>query len=110
MSCVLGAAVDPLFISVLNIDKDLSCLYVQKGYAIAVTALRCLVDIMYMWHMSLQLKLAYVSKESLVLGQGELVWDARMVARQYLLPLRRFWFDLFVLLPVPQVRIYHSFH
>ncbi|KAG0567559.1 hypothetical protein KC19_7G143300 [Ceratodon purpureus] len=106
MSCVLGAAVDPLFISVLSINRDLSCLYVQKGYAISVTILRCLVDITYIWHMWLQLKLAYVSKKSLVLGQGELVWDARMVARQYLLPLRHFWFDIFVILPIPQIMIW----
>lgn len=103
MSCVLGAAVDPLFISVLSINRDLSCLYVQKGHAISVTILRCLVDITYIWHMWLQLKLAYISKKSLVLGQGELVWDARLVARQYLLPLRRFWFDIFVIIPIPQV-------
>lgn len=103
LSCVLGAAVDPLFISVLSINKDLSCLYVQKGYAIGVTILRCMVDLVYIWHMWLQLKLAYVSKKSLFLGQGELVWDARTVAIQYLRSLPQFWFDIFVILPIPQV-------
>nr|XP_024397361.1 cyclic nucleotide-gated ion channel 2-like [Physcomitrium patens]PNR39348.1 hypothetical protein PHYPA_019626 [Physcomitrium patens] len=106
LSCVLGAAVDPLFISVLSINKDLSCLYVQKGYAIGVTILRCMVDLVYIWHMWLQLKLAYVSKKSLFLGQGELVWDARTVAIQYLRSLPQFWFDIFVILPIPQVMLW----
>lgn len=103
ISCVLGVAVDPLFLSVLAINADLSCLYVQKGLAVGVTALRCIVDIMYLWQMWLQLKLAYVSKKSLVLGRGELVWDGRKIAWHYLRPLRRFWFDVFVILPIPQV-------
>jgi cyclic nucleotide gated channel len=55
-----------------------------------------------MW---LQLKLAYVSKKSLFLGRGELVWDPRQIAWHYLRPLRRFWFDVFVILPVPQVMV-----
>ncbi len=103
ISCVVGVAVDPLFLSVLAIHPQLACLYVQKGYALAVLLLRGLVDTMYLWHMWLQLKLAYVSKKSLFLGRGELVWDPRQIAWHYLRPLRRFWFDVFVILPVPQV-------
>jgi cyclic nucleotide gated channel len=110
VSCVVGAAIDPLFLSVLAINKELSCLYMQKGFAIAITTLRSLVDIMYMWQIWLQLKLAYVSKKSLILGQGELVWDARKIARHYLLPLRRFWFDAFVILPIPQVLLFGHYH
>lgn len=107
---MVGAAIDPLFLSVLAINKELSCLYMQKGFAIAITTLRSLVDIMYMWQIWLQLKLAYVSKKSLILGQGELVWDARKIARHYLLPLRRFWFDAFVILPIPQVLLFGHYH
>ncbi|KAH9553090.1 hypothetical protein CY35_09G101200 [Sphagnum magellanicum] len=105
ISCVVGVAVDPLFLSVLAIHPQLACLYVQKGYALAVLLLRGLVDTMYLWHMWLQLKLAYVSKKSLFLGRGELVWDPRQIAWHYLRPLRRFWFDVFVILPVPQVMV-----
>lgn len=54
----------------------------------------------------LQLKTAYVSKESLVLGRGELVWDARKVALHYLVPLTGFLFDVYIILPVPQVWIH----
>jgi cyclic nucleotide gated channel len=102
-SCVVGVAVDPLFLSLLSINSQLSCLYIQVVYAIVVTTLRCLVDAMYLWQIWLQLKLAYVSKKSLVLGRGDLVWDARKIAHHYLWPLQGFAFDVFVILPIPQV-------
>ncbi|KAK8334836.1 hypothetical protein V6Z12_A09G013000 [Gossypium hirsutum] len=46
--------------------------------------------------------MAYVSKESLVIGCGKLVWDARAIASHYVRSLKGFWFDVFVILPVPQ--------
>ena len=36
-------------------------------------------------------------------GLWELVWDARLIALHYLRSLKGFWFDIFVILPVPQV-------
>ncbi|KAJ6402505.1 hypothetical protein OIU84_014579 [Salix udensis] len=47
-------------------------------------------------------RLAYVSRESLVVGCGKLVWDARAIASRYARSLKGFWFDAFVILPVPQ--------
>ncbi|CAK9876179.1 unnamed protein product [Sphagnum jensenii] len=105
-SCVVGVAVDPLFLSLLSINSQLSCLYIQVVYAIVVTTLRCLVDAMYLWQIWLQLKLAYVSKKSLVLGRGDLVWDARKIAHHYLWPLQGFAFDVFVILPIPQTMLW----
>ena len=58
---------------------------------------------MLSWQVWMQLKTAYVSKESLVLGRGELVWDPRKIARNYLFPLSGFAFDVYIILPVPQV-------
>lgn len=45
-----------------------------------------------------------MSRESLVVGCGKLVWDARAIASHYVRSLKGFWFDAFVILPVPQVR------
>jgi cyclic nucleotide gated channel len=44
-----------------------------------------------------------VSRESLVVGCGNLVWDASAIASHYVRSLKGFWFDAFVILPVPQV-------
>lgn len=98
--------VDPLFFYVLVINTDYSCVYMDGKLAILMTSLRTACDAVHLLHIWLQLKLAYVSKESLVLGRGSLVWDARKIALHYLRPGGGFWFDLFVILPIPQVVIW----
>ncbi|GLJ12938.1 hypothetical protein SUGI_0201150 [Cryptomeria japonica] len=99
----IGLAIDPLFFYVLSISKDLMCLYIDGKFAVMVAVLRSTSDAMHLYHIWLQLKLAYVSKESLVVGCGKLVWDARSIALHYLKSLRGFWFDILVILPVPQM-------
>ncbi|KAL1557146.1 Cyclic nucleotide-gated ion channel 2 [Salvia divinorum] len=100
----VALAVDPLFFYSLSIGRGGSpCLYLDGGLAAAVTVLRTCVDAVHLCHLWLQFRLAYVSRESLVIGCGKLVWDARAVAAHYLRSLRGFWFDVFVILPVPQV-------
>ena len=106
----LALAVDPLFFYSLSIGRGGSpCLYLDGGLAAAVTVLRTCVDAVHLCHLWLQFRLAYVSRESLVIGCGKLVWDARAVARHYLRSLRGFWFDVFVILPVPQVSYRYTF-
>ncbi|KAF7820498.1 cyclic nucleotide-gated ion channel 2 [Senna tora] len=99
----VALAVDPLFFYALSIGRDgTPCLYMDGGLAAIVTVLRTCVDAVHLCHVWLQLRMAYVSKESLVVGCGKLVWDARAIASHYLFSLNRFWFDAFVILPIPQ--------
>ncbi|XP_026659376.2 cyclic nucleotide-gated ion channel 2-like isoform X2 [Phoenix dactylifera] len=97
-------AVDPLFFYALSIGRGgAPCLYMDGGLAAVVTVLRTCADAVHVMHVWLQLRVAYVSRESLVVGCGKLVWDARTIAARYLRSLKGFWFDIFVILPVPQV-------
>ncbi|PIM99958.1 K+-channel ERG [Handroanthus impetiginosus] len=99
----VALAVDPLFFYSLSIGRGGSpCLYMDGGLASVVTVLRTCVDAVHLCHLWLQFRLAYVSRESLVIGCGKLVWDPRAIAAHYLRSLRGFWFDIFVILPVPQ--------
>ncbi|XP_027350861.1 cyclic nucleotide-gated ion channel 2 isoform X2 [Abrus precatorius] len=103
----VALAIDPLFFYALSIGREGSpCLYMDGGLAALVTVARTGVDAVHLFHVWLQFRLAYVSRESLVVGCGKLVWDARAIASHYLRSLKGFWFDAFVILPVPQV--YHS--
>ncbi|KAG1368626.1 Cyclic nucleotide-gated ion channel 2 [Cocos nucifera] len=96
-------ALDPLFFYALSIGRGgAPCLYMDGGLAAVVTVLRTCADAVHVMHVWLQLRVAYVSRESLVVGCGKLVWDARTVAAHYLRSLKGFWFDIFVILPVPQ--------
>lgn len=100
----LAVAVDPLFFYALSIGQNGEpCLYMDGGLTAIVTALRTAADAVHVFHVWLQFRMAYVSRESLVVGCGKLVWDARMIAAHYLRSLSGFWFDVFVILPVPQV-------
>ncbi|XP_059644833.1 cyclic nucleotide-gated ion channel 2-like [Cornus florida] len=99
----VSLAVDPLFFYALSIGRGgAPCLYMDGGLAAIVTVLRTCVDAVHMCHLWLQFRLAYVSRESLVVGCGKLVWDARAIASHYVRSLKGFWFDAFVILPVPQ--------
>ncbi|OAY67587.1 Cyclic nucleotide-gated ion channel 2 [Ananas comosus] len=69
----------------------------------AAAAVRTLADAAHVVHVWVQLRLAYVSRESLVVGCGKLVWDPRAIAAHYLRSPTGFWFDLFVVLPFPQI-------
>ncbi|CAH9069184.1 unnamed protein product [Cuscuta europaea] len=100
----MALAIDPLFFYALSIGRDGSpSLYMDGGLAAIVTVLRTCVDAVHICHLWLQFRLAYVSRESLVVGCGKLVWDARAVAKHYLRSFDGFWFDAFVILPIPQV-------
>lgn len=100
----VALAVDPLFFYSLSIGRGgAPCLYMDGGLAVIVTALRTAADAVHVLHVWLQFRLAYVSRESLVVGCGKLVWDARVIADHYVRSVKGFWFDVFVILPVPQV-------
>lgn len=107
----MALAVDPLFFYALSIGRGGSpCLYMDGGLAAIVTVIRTCLDAVHLFHLWLQFRLAYVSRESLVVGCGKLVWDARAIAAHYVRSVKGFWFDTFVVLPVPQVsKIYKEF-
>lgn len=100
----VSLAIDSLFFYALSIGIDgTPCIYMNGALAVIVTALRTCSDAVHLCHVWLQFRLAYVSRESLVVGCGKLVWDARAIASHYVRSVKGFWFDAFVVLPVPQV-------
>lgn len=99
----MALAIDPLFFYALSIGRGgTPCLYMDGGLAAIVTVLRTVIDAVHLCHLWLQFRLAYVSRESLVIGCGKLVWDAHAIASHYVRSLKGFWFDAFVILPIPQ--------
>ncbi|KAL3719262.1 hypothetical protein ACJRO7_004249 [Eucalyptus globulus] len=100
----VALAVDPLFFYTISVGTGASpCLYMDGGLAATLAIVRTCVDGVHVLHMWLQLRLAYVSRESMVIGCGKLVWDARAIASHYARSLEGLLFDVFVVLPVPQI-------
>lgn len=115
--CAIGLAVDPLFFYALSIDHACMCLFVDGWFAIAVTLLRCMADALHLWNMWLHLNMypthaassstppPPISRAALpgVLDQ-EQGNDARPRRHcNHVKSLKGFFFDLFVVLPIPQV-------
>ncbi|KAJ4707383.1 Cyclic nucleotide-gated ion channel like [Melia azedarach] len=101
----IALAVDPMFFYCFSLyvgRGGAPCVYLDAELALVVTVLRTCVDAVHLCHLWLQFRLAYVSRESLVVGCGKLVWDARAIACHYVRSLTGFWLDVFVILPIPQ--------
>ncbi|KAI3869350.1 hypothetical protein MKX03_014528 [Papaver bracteatum] len=107
--CATGLFVDPLFFYALSISETCMCLFIDGWFAITVTVLRCMTDALHVWNMWLQLKMAkrsYSGTWGLERESNEIHHKMnanRSVALRYLKAKKGFFFDLFVILPVPQV-------
>lgn len=100
----VALAVDPLFFYTVSVGLSAEpCVSLDAELAVALIAVRTCVDVVHLWHVWFQLKMAYVSRESLVIGCGKLVWDPRLIAQHYARSATGFWLDVFVILPIPQV-------
>ncbi|KAF3433197.1 hypothetical protein FNV43_RR24299 [Rhamnella rubrinervis] len=103
----MALAVDPLFFYVLSLSgSGAPCFYMDVALAMIVTVVRSCLDVLHLGYLFLQFKVAYVSSESMVVGCGNLVWDARAIASHNVRSLRGFWLDAFVILPIPQAVIW----
>ncbi|WZZ31953.1 hypothetical protein YC2023_015354 [Brassica napus] len=108
--CATGLFVDPLFLYTLSVNDACMCLLVDGWLALTVTALRSVTDLLHLWNILIQFKIArrwpYPSGDSdgdINKGDGTRV--RTRVAPPYVKK-NGFFFDLFVILPLPQ--IYHS--
>ncbi|XP_044472811.1 cyclic nucleotide-gated ion channel 4-like [Mangifera indica] len=108
--CATGLFVDPLFFYALSISDTCMCLFLDGWFAITVTALRCMTDVLHLWNMWLQLKMA---KRTYGVGAAATTssttiqrQNSRSVALRYLKAKKGFIFDLFVILPLPQVALW----
>lgn len=69
-----------------------------------ITYVRSILDLFYFLHMIMKFRTAYVDPTSKVFGRGELVTDAREIAKHYFKSM--FIVDLAAALPVPQIVVW----
>ncbi|KAL7138779.1 hypothetical protein ABFS83_09G005400 [Erythranthe nasuta] len=103
ISCLFAIFLDPLFFFLLSVQKDHKCIVLNWTMMTTIVVLRSMTDFIYLIHILLQFKLAYVAPESRVMGAGDLVDDPKKIARNYLSGC--FIVDFFVVLPLPQIII-----
>ncbi|XP_019247060.1 PREDICTED: cyclic nucleotide-gated ion channel 4-like isoform X2 [Nicotiana attenuata] len=93
--CATGLFVDPLFFYALSISENCMCLFIDGWFAVTVTALRCMTDALQLWNMWLQFRMNKLRPNDKS--------PRRSVALKYLKAKKGFFFDLFVILPLPQI-------
>ncbi|XP_017439924.1 probable cyclic nucleotide-gated ion channel 20, chloroplastic isoform X2 [Vigna angularis] len=98
--CLIGIFVDPLFFFSLYVEKVNKCIVINWPLATTLALVRCVNDFVYFLNILLQFRLAYVSRESRVVGAGDLVDHPKKIALHYLKGY--FLIDLFVVFPLPQ--------
>lgn len=101
ISCLVTAAIDPLFFYIPYIDEQHNCLALNDHLKIAACILRTLTDLFYLIHIILQFRTGFISPHSRVFGRGELVKDSGAIARRYMSSY--FWVDVLAVAPLPQV-------
>ncbi|WZY75852.1 hypothetical protein YC2023_022236 [Brassica napus] len=104
--CATGLFVDPLFLYTLSVNDACMCLLVDGWLALTVTALRSMTDLLHLWNILIQFKIArwwpYRGGDSdgdINKGDGTRV---RMRGAPPYVKKNGFFFDLFVILPLPQ--------
>ncbi|KAL6506961.1 Cyclic nucleotide-gated ion channel 4 [Orobanche hederae] len=92
--CAAGLFIDPLFFYALSVSENCLCLFVDGWFALTVTVLRCMTDALHLWNMWLQFKMNRRPPGGAATARG--------VAWKYFKSKKGFFFDLFVILPLPQ--------
>ncbi|KAJ0467021.1 putative cyclic nucleotide-binding domain, Ion transport domain, rmlC-like jelly roll [Helianthus annuus] len=101
ITCLFAIFLDPLFFYVLSVKKEHKCIVFNWELTKTIVVFRSLTDLIYLIHMLVQFRLAFISPESRVVGAGDLVDDPRKIALHYLSGY--FFVDLFIVLPLPQI-------
>ncbi|KAL3724904.1 hypothetical protein ACJRO7_029988 [Eucalyptus globulus] len=101
ISCVAVLFVDPLFLFLLYVPKDCMCVTLNRPMATILVFFRSMTDLMYLLHILLQFRLAYVAPETRVAGAGDLVDHPKRIFLHYLRGY--FLLDLLVAVPLPQI-------
>lgn len=104
ISCILAVSVDPLFFYLPVVDKETTCLGIDRKLAVTSTTVRTLIDAFYLIRIYLQFRTAFIAPSSRVFGRGELVIDPAQIADRYLR--RYFIVDFAAVLPLPQIIIW----
>ncbi|KAL8162141.1 hypothetical protein V2J09_013630, partial [Rumex salicifolius] len=83
VTSVVALFLDPLLFFLPSVRESV-CLDYDKGLLISVTAWRTIADLLYVFHIAMKFRTAFISPSSRVFGRGELVMDPTEIAHRYL--------------------------
>ncbi|KAI3708464.1 hypothetical protein L2E82_37634 [Cichorium intybus] len=102
LACITGMFIDPLFFYTLSISDSWMCVFIDGWFAITVTVVRCMTDVLHVANMWLQFEWNRWSRYDVGLRRDDRV-SCNVSDRVLSQAAKAFLFDLFVILPIPQV-------
>ncbi|KAK2661826.1 hypothetical protein Ddye_000400 [Dipteronia dyeriana] len=103
ITCLVALFIDPLYFYLPYIGGP-ACLSSDNSLGLWITFFRSCADLLFVLHMVMKFRTAFVSPSSRVFGRGELVMDSTEIAIKYLKS--DFIIDLAATLPLPQIVIW----
>ncbi|KAI3818509.1 hypothetical protein L1987_12318 [Smallanthus sonchifolius] len=100
---VIALSVDPLFLYIPIVNGTQKCLDMDQNLAIVVCVLRSFADILYVFHIIVKFRTAYVPRYNHILGKREFIDEPHYVAKHYLTSY--FIIDVLAALPLPQFAV-----
>ncbi|CAH1434420.1 unnamed protein product [Lactuca virosa] len=100
---VIALSLDPLFFYIPIIDGTKKCLDVDHKLEIIVCVLRSFADMLFVFHIIIQFRTAYVPRYNHILGKRVFIDEPHYVAKRYLTSY--FIIDVLAALPLPQLAI-----
>ncbi|KAL5730975.1 hypothetical protein ACHQM5_003746 [Ranunculus cassubicifolius] len=102
---LMGALfVDPLFVFLLSVDEEFKCINFDFPLGRTMAVFRSITDCLYLLHMLLQFRLAYVDPGSRAVGIGELVDQPKKIFLRYLYGY--FSMDVLAVFPLLQIILF----
>ncbi|CAL4967374.1 unnamed protein product [Urochloa decumbens] len=108
VSCFAALFIDPLYFYVPKVTygSSVSCVGTDIHLAVIVTFLRSVADLLYILHIIIKFRTAYINPSATlrVFGRGDLVTNPKEIAWKYLRS--DFAVDVVAALPLPQIIIW----
>ncbi|KAK1430977.1 hypothetical protein QVD17_14138 [Tagetes erecta] len=101
--CATGLFIDPLFFYTLSISESCMCVFVDGWFAITITVLRSVTDALHVWNMWLQFKMSWWWRRHRRHHRDDDVARYNVASQIITNAKKSIFFDLFVILPVPQI-------
>lgn len=101
--CATRLFVDPLYFYALSISDTCMCLFIDGWFVITVTVIRCMTDALHLWNMWCQFSSVAKKRSSPYFGSSTTTVSRVL---HYIKANGGFFFDLFVILPLPQVLVF----
>ncbi|CAA6659354.1 unnamed protein product [Spirodela intermedia] len=100
ISCLAGFFIDPLFFFTLSVNQDYKCFFFNWTFAIGISAVRTVTDIVYLLQILIQFRLAYIALKSRF-GTKDFIVEKKKAAKHSFRG--HLFLDFFVILPLPQL-------